>query len=97
MARSWVRGIDIGGIDLEQFLFAEEIEDEKIEIVQKAAEKIKLAVDAVNKKIEEGKKNRAGASEDKNADDEQIQKDLERFRKIRKDLKRFRKNRMMLR
>ena len=29
LARSWVRGVDFGGIDLEQLLFAEEIEAEK--------------------------------------------------------------------
>ena len=47
LARGWVRGVDFGGVDLEQLLFADEIQEEKIEIAQKAAEKIKLAVDAV--------------------------------------------------
>ena len=53
LARSWVKGVDVGGIDLEQLLFSEEIEEERIEITRKAAEKIKLAVDAVNKKMAE--------------------------------------------
>ena len=57
-----MRGVDFGGVDLEQLLFAEEIQEEKIEIAQRAAEKIKLAVDAVNKKIEEDKKNQEEAA-----------------------------------
>ena len=63
LARSWVKGVNLGGVDLEQALFAEEIQEEKIEIAQKAAEKIKAAVDAANKKIEEEKEKERIAKE----------------------------------
>merc|ERR1712183_102136 len=57
LARSWVKGVELGGVNLEQVLFEEEIEEEKLEVVKKAAEKIKLAVDAAEKlKIEEEKR-----------------------------------------
>merc|ERR1712203_1144917 len=53
LARQWVKGVEVGGVNLEQVLFEEEMEEEKLEIVKKAAEKIKLAVDAAEKlKIE---------------------------------------------
>lgn len=54
LARRWVKGVEVGGINLEQVLFEEEIEKEKLDVVRQAAEKIKLAVDAAEKlKIQE--------------------------------------------
>merc|ERR1712087_1098996 len=55
LARQWVKGVDIGGIDLEMFLFEEEIQQEKLDIALKAAEKIKKAVEEMNKKVTDDK------------------------------------------
>ena len=56
LARSWVRQINFGEVNLEQLLFADEIEKENLEKAKLAAEKIKAAVEAMNKKMEEDKK-----------------------------------------
>merc|ERR1712029_43550 len=56
LARSWVRQINFGEANLEQVLFADEIEKENLEKAKLAAENIKAAVEAMNKKMEEDKK-----------------------------------------
>merc|ERR1712142_399674 len=56
LAREWSRQINIGEINLEQFLFREEIEREKMEQAKLAAEKIRIAVEEMNRKAEEERK-----------------------------------------
>merc|ERR1739838_1004310 len=55
LAREWTRELNIGDVNLEQFLFREEIEREKMEQAKKAAEKIRAAVEEMNKKAAEEK------------------------------------------
>merc|ERR1711884_640767 len=52
LAREWSREINIGEFNLEKFLYADEIEKESLEKARLAAEKIKAAVEEMNKKKE---------------------------------------------
>merc|ERR1719462_504099 len=56
LAREWSRQINIGEINLEQWLFKEEIEKERLEQAKLAAEKIRIAVEEMNRKAEEERK-----------------------------------------
>ena len=53
IARQWIKGIKIGDNDLEELLFHEEIHEEKLDTARKAAEKIKEAVEKMNKMASE--------------------------------------------
>ena len=70
LARTWSREINIGQVNLEKVLFADEIEKENIERTKAAAEKIKAAVEAMNKKIEEDKAKEAEEAKQKAAEEE---------------------------
>jgi len=51
LAREMARNINFGEVNLEAVLFADEIEKEKLEAAKEAAEKIRIAVEAMNKKL----------------------------------------------
>ena len=70
LAREFARNINFGDVNLETLLFADDIEKEKIEKTKEAAEKIKAAVELMNKKIEEEAKAKAEEEAKKKAEDE---------------------------
>ena len=53
MAREWTRAVNFGNVTLEEIIFSEDIKQEQLEARQKATEKLKAAIDAMNQKIKE--------------------------------------------
>ena len=53
MAREWVKGVKVGDQDLEELLFPDEVEMERVAKAKEAAEKIKAAVAQMNKMMAE--------------------------------------------
>merc|ERR1712156_1081881 len=82
LARQWTREIN-----LEQFLFKEEIEKERLEKAKLAAEKIKAAVEEMNKKAAEEKAKQEAEEKARKEAEEKAKKEAEEKAKKEAELK----------
>ena len=62
LAREWTRAVNFGNVTLEEIIFSEDIKQEQLEARQKATEKLKAAIDAMNQKIKEQQAEEAGST-----------------------------------